>query len=116
MCIGLKYSANTRRLPVLARTHSAQKNLPSITTSVHPVECVRARDRGWGGPTSSYGEIALPLSHSPVSSFHSEVAIVVNVCHTLNDKVWIHGGGFLTGDGRPESFGPQYLVKTSIQY
>ena len=33
MCIGLKYSANTRRLPVLARTHSAQKNLPSITTS-----------------------------------------------------------------------------------
>ena len=35
MCIGLKYSANTRRLPVLARTHSAQKNLPSITTSVN---------------------------------------------------------------------------------
>ena len=35
MCIGLKYSANTRRLPVLARTHSAQKNLPSITTSVY---------------------------------------------------------------------------------
>ena len=33
MCIGLKYSANTRRLPVLARTHSALKNLPSITTS-----------------------------------------------------------------------------------
>ena len=24
--------------------------------------------------------------------------------------MWIHGGGFLSGDGRPESFGPQYLV------
>ena len=40
MCIGLKYSANTRRLPVLARTHSAQKNLPSITTSELCILCV----------------------------------------------------------------------------
>ena len=35
MCIGLKYSANTRRLLVLARTHSALKNLPSITTNIY---------------------------------------------------------------------------------
>ena len=27
--------------------------------------------------------------------------------------MWIHGGGFLSGDGRPESFGPQYLVSAS---
>ena len=38
MCIGLKYSANTRRLLVLARTHSALKNLPSITTSQYTAE------------------------------------------------------------------------------
>ena len=24
--------------------------------------------------------------------------------------VWIHGGGFSSGDGTPDSFGPQYLV------
>ena len=24
--------------------------------------------------------------------------------------VWIHGGGFMSGDGTPDSFGPQYLV------
>jgi len=28
--------------------------------------------------------------------------------------VWIHGGGFLTGDGRPESFGPQYLMGAGV--
>jgi len=28
--------------------------------------------------------------------------------------VWIHGGGFLSGDGRPESFGPQYLMASGV--
>ena len=43
MCTGLKYSANTRRLPVLARTRSALKNLPSITTNQ---QCEDSRGQG----------------------------------------------------------------------
>ena len=27
---------------------------------------------------------------------------------------WIHGGGFMTGDGTPDSFGPQYLVAHKV--
>ena len=28
--------------------------------------------------------------------------------------VWIHGGGFLSGDGRPTSFGPQYFMAHEV--
>ena len=28
--------------------------------------------------------------------------------------VWIHGGGFITGDGTPDSFGPQYWMTHDV--
>ena len=51
--------------------HNILNNIGHITSTIlniaehkreHPVECVRARDRGWGGPTSSYGEINFTLA------------------------------------------------------
>ena len=42
------------------------------------------------------------------------VHVPSSVSGVLPVMVWIHGGGFMTGDGTPQSFGPQYFMSHEV--